>query len=440
MRSGFAVVLVLATCASASADVRAERKKIVGYRMRGDTKVTDDTAMYLSRTTLGDRVGPGDLHRLEQAFLSSELFEKVAVTLEDAPGGVIVVATVDDKHSWIIAPTVFALPNRKSFGVGFAENNFRGRNQKLLLYGQYGDREDLFFGVWLLPSIAGTPLTFRLDTYLYRRFVQEYANPPNDPTSEEVARETEHTYLGGGVLVGWRAAWWLTTDLRLRGARVDFRRSFDGEDPDVPLPLPQADGWDVSAQGRITIDARTFRFGVNWGPYLQLHLDTSIPGLDDYDYSIALLRAWYSWRLFEEHQLEVRTSLQVGRKLPFHEELVLGGAGDLRGYAVERFRGDTRAFARLEYSVPVTRWKVFAFRAIGFWDSGYLGWNFARESGDRHYLPFQGNGYDRLRNDVGVGLRVYIKAVVLPLLGLDIAYGIEGERPEVYFELGLTDF
>jgi hypothetical protein len=29
---------------------------------------------------------------------------------------------------------------------------------------------------------------------------------------------------------------------------------------------------------------------------------------------------------------------------------------------------------------------------------------------------------------------------VLPLLGLDVGYGIEGRRPEVYFEVGLTDF
>lgn len=446
------VGLVLAVCAATVADAHAQaqtqtqtqtqggRRPIVGYQMRGDTKTTDDTAEYLSRTSPGELVGPADIARLEQAFLSSELFKTVVVTLEDAPGGVIVVATVDDKHSWIIAPTVFALPNRKSFGVGFAENNFRGKNEKLLLYGQYGDRESLFFGVWVVPSIAGTPLTFRVDSYLYQRFIQEYANPPDDPTSQEVARETENTYFGGGLLLGWRFAWWASADLRLRGAYVQFRNAHDGEDPDVPLPLPQTDGWDVSAQARLTFDGRHSRFGVTWGPYLQLHVDTTIPGLDDYDYSIALLRAWYSWRLFEEHQFEVRTSFQVGRRLPFHEELVLGGAGDLRGYAVDRFRGDTRAFARAEYSVPLAKWKFFAFRAIGFWDSGYLGWNFERPGGDRDYLPFQGNGHARLRNDVGIGLRVYVKAIVLPLLGLDIAYGIEGERPEVYFELGITDF
>ena len=61
--------------------------------------------------------------RLERDLLSSELFEKVTVTLEEAPGGVIVVAHLDDKHSWIVAPTLFVLPSNFAVGVGFAENN-----------------------------------------------------------------------------------------------------------------------------------------------------------------------------------------------------------------------------------------------------------------------------------------------------------------------------
>ena len=35
---------------------------------------------------------------------------------------------------------------------------------------------------------------------------------------------------------------------------------------------------------------------------------------------------------------------------------------------------------------------------------------------------------------------MYVNSVVLPLLGFDVGYGIEGHSPEVYFELGLTDF
>jgi len=137
-----------------------------------------------------------------------------------------------------------------------------------------------------------------------------------------------------------RIAWWMIADLRLRAGKLRFT---EPHAPDgTPLPAPEADGWDVSAQGRLTIDARHYRYGVRWGPYVQLLLDTTIPGLDDYDYSIALLRAYYSWRILDEHQLELRALGHVGRQLPFHEEITLGGVTDLRGYAVDRFRGDVR--------------------------------------------------------------------------------------------------
>jgi hypothetical protein len=45
-----------------------------------------------------------------------------------------------------------------------------------------------------------------------------------------------------------------------------------------------------------------------------------------------------------------------------------------------------------------------------------------------------------IRSDVGAGLRVYLNNIVLPLLGLDYGYGIEGHSSEIYFEVGLTDF
>jgi outer membrane protein insertion porin family len=423
---------------SADAQPAGARRPIVGYRMRGQTKTRESIAEFLSRTRLGEHVGPADIPRIEQGFLSSELFERVTVALEDTADGYLVVATVKDKHSWIAGPTVFALPNRSSFGLGFAENNFRGRNQKVLLYGQYGDRDSYFYGVWMLPSLEGTPLTIRLDTYSARRYAPEYLNPPDDPTDDTIAREVVNIYYGGGVLVGWRKRWWLSSDLRLRWGHVHYPRTHLGGDPSRPVPAPQGGGWDVTAQGRLTIDARHYRFGVSWGPFLQVNLETTIPGLDQYDYSILWLRGVYNWKFFEEHQLEARTSMQFGRNLPFHEELTLGAASDLRGYAVERFRGDARVFFRGEYSVPITKWRSFAFRAVTFWDTGWIGWRWQRT--DRDYLPTQAHGTGLWRNSVGAGVRLYVRAVVLPLLGFDVAYGIEARAPEVYFQLGITDF
>jgi hypothetical protein len=94
---------------------------------------------------------------------------------------------------------------------------------------------------------------------------------------------------------------------------------------------------------------------------------------------------------------------------------------------------------RTEYSVPIWKYRLFAFRAIGFYDVGYVRRG-AEDLPGRVYLSSQPPGTSWLRSDVGAGFRVYLSSIVLPLVGFDIAYGLEARSPEIYFELGLTDF
>jgi outer membrane protein assembly factor BamA len=436
-----AVVVICLAFATAHADT--EPKPIVGFRVRGDSKLRERTLGFLSHLALGDLVSDSSIPAIEQALKTSELFEKITVRLEDAPGGVLVVAELKDKHSWFAAPTLYVLGERRAVGVGFIENNLLGYNQKILAYGQYGTHESILFLTYLDPSVSGTPFAWRFDLYGYRRQIDEYANPSGDATNDSILRTTNVDYLGLGFQAGWTWAWYLVTDLRLRGGKNTY------SDPHAPdgtaLLVPQDDGWDVTTQARITFDARHSDFGVRWGPYLQLYAEQSIPGLDDYDYSSVLLRAYYGWRLFGDHQLELRTNIAKGRNLPLHDDLVIGGSTDLRGYAVDRFRGDTRLFGRVEYSFPLAKWRIFSFRGLGFFDSGFMGIYNPRkdvlDGGDRSFFyPNMEDGAHWFRNDVGAGLRIYVKKVVLPLFGFDVAYGIEGEAARFVLQLGLVDF
>ncbi|HEY0254436.1 MAG TPA: BamA/TamA family outer membrane protein [Kofleriaceae bacterium] len=414
-----------------------EPRPIVGFRVRGASKLTERTLGYLSRVELGDLVDESKIPELEAALMSSELFKSAVVALEPSDQGVLVVATLEDKMSWIAAPTLFILPSSYSFGAGYAESNLGGENKKMLLYGQYGSRTSLLLGTFLDPSVRGTKWETRFDIYLLHQITDEYANI--DPKSFAVERTSTETFLDAGVLVGYRLAWWLVEEARLRGAYVYFRDSNAGDDAKTPVVAPQSDGWDVSLQLITTIDARSHRFGVTWGGYAQFLVESAVPGIDSYGYQDVKGRAYYAWRLFEEHEFEIRTRMQWGRRLPFHEDITLGGASDLRGYSVDQFRGDFGTMARAEYSVPLYKYRFFAFRGIGFYDMGYI----RRDKEDlpgRNYLPDQPSGSSWFRSDVGAGLRLYVSSIVLPLLGLDVAYGIQSHSPEVYFELGLTDF
>jgi outer membrane protein assembly factor BamA len=434
-----ALIVVGLTCAAITVAYADDAPKtIVGFRVKGKTKVSARTLSYLSHVREGDDVTPADIPRLQTALISSELFETALVAFEDAPGGVLVVATLEDKLSWIAAPTLYLLPSNTAFGVGFVENDLGGRDQKILLYGQLGTQTSILFGTFLDPAFHGSKFTYRTDIYLERRHIDEYANPPGDATSQVISRTTTQTFLDAGLLVGWNFKWWLVGDVRLRGAYVYFRDPINPSAGNAPVPAPEKDGWDVTAQFRLTLDHRFHYFGVTHGPYVQALVEPSVPGLDSYGYAMGQLRAYYAWQFFCEHQFEVRTVQAVGYHMPMHEELALGGVGDLRGYPTDQFRGDFNSFYRAEYSFPLFKWWFFAFRGIGFYDGGFSGF-YHRRASDRDYLTSQ-LGPGVWRDDVGAGFRVYVKAVVLPLLGFDIAYGIEAKSPELVFELGLTDF
>lgn len=430
------LVLLLVVSRIASADDVGPRA-VVGLRVEGDSKVTATTALRLAHVAIGDPIDDSMIPRLEQALLTSNLFRSATVRLEEAPGGAVVVAALDDKLSWVVAPTLYLLPSSWSVGAGYAENDLFGEEKKLLLYGQLGNRTSMLFATYFDPAVRGSKLQLRLDVYLLRRSIVEYANPQGDARDYTIARTTTWNFLDAGVLVGWRWRWWLVGDVRFKPA-YSFFTELEAGDP-ADRVEPDRDGRDVSAQTRLTIDRRKNRHGVTWGPYAQVSSDLSIPGLDDYGYQVLAGRAYYSVKFFAEHQLELRIGGAIGRHLPVHEELTLGGVSDLRGYIADQFRGDRRVTARAEYSVPLFKWNMFAFRALGFADVGTIGFH-ARDPDTRSYLPSQHDGASWTRSDVGGGFRVYVKNVVLPLLGLDLARGLEGKRSEVVFEVGITDF
>ena len=414
--------------------------KIIAFRVEGQSKLRPRAASWLSHVDVGQTVVPGEEPQIEAALMSSELFESAEVHFEAVPGGVVVVCKLHDKHSWIAAPTAYILPGRYSVGGGFAESDLGGKNQKLLLYGQLGTATSLFLGAYLDPSIHGTKWQWRADVYLLHQIEDEYVNAPNMKTSFAVSRESTDTFLDAGLLLGYTFRWWLVGDMRFRGAYAYFRDAHMLDSASTPMPEPESDGWDWTLQTHWTLDRRKRHFGVTWGPYVQVIGEVAIPGLSTYQYQDASMRAYYSWKFFGDHELELRVGGNLGRHMPFHEEFTVGGTADLRGYDVDQFRGDTRGMARAEYSLPVASWRVVYLRAIGFFDAGYTAFNFPDPSGMRDYLPSQMVGDSWLRTDAGVGVRIYVSSIVLPLLGFDVAYGIEARAPQYYFEIGLTDF
>jgi len=134
----------------------------------------------------------------------------------------------------------------------------------------------------------------------------------------------------------------------------------------------------------------------------------------------------------------LKAHADVGHHMPFQQEFLSGGTS-MRGWLNNQFRGDARALVNIEYSVPLFEIEGLQFRGIGFWDSAYTTFLTTNDP-DRAYLPnSEVRGLTPFKNSVGVGTRLFLRQIVLPLLGLDFGYGLEAHQLEIYLAIGLTD-
>jgi outer membrane protein assembly factor BamA len=437
------VTLVLLT------GVAHAQNRIVEIDVRENTKTTDRTVIQISRLEIGDEWTAERGALAETELKSSNLFKHVLVAPEPGMGGIRVVIVARDKHSWVVAPTVYNQPTNKGGGLGFGENNLFGENKKLLLYGQVATGDSFFIGAYVDPAIRGSRFMWVVDVFMKSARSFEYAAPTELRESPANVRTSRLQYLNAGVIGGVTLFGDLTYHLRLRGAHVSYPKfglSDDAEPEDVTgdpaitdIPPPGTEGWDITTIQALTWDTRSNWLGVTRGNKFRLEYERAIFQLSDFDYSLVTASAEHNHVFFKSHNLNVRGRVGRGWRLPFQAEYTSGGIS-LRGYKNDQFRGDMKAAANVEYSVPIVNLWGVALRLMGFADLTYTTF-LATEHDTRNFLPdAEVRGMGPFRTSVGLGTRMYLKQIVIPLLGLDFGYAPETGSYEMYFAIGLTDF
>lgn len=418
-----------------------------------NSKTDSDTVILISKLSVGDSFSADMADTVKSDLISSGLFKDVIVYWTNVDGGVQIHLVVKDKHSWVIAPAFYNQPTNVGGGIGFGENNLFGKNQKMLLYGQIATGDSFFIGAWVIPSLGGTRFYSQLDTYLKSARNIEYAAPTGylDGAVPRAVRESRMNYLNGGVKLGIELFRGFKIDTRLRAAKVSYKNVKLAEgatladvDPmladGAAVPAPGGEGWDVTNEWTASIDRRANYYGIQTGYRLGASFERALSGASDFEYTLFGLSFYRAKQILERHNLVVRSSLNVGRNVPFQQEYVLGGT-TMRGYVNNQLRGDFKLLANVEYSVPLLSIKGFSVRGLAFFDSGYTTFLRTREEeARRHYLPGSAaRGADPFKNSVGIGTRLYLRQIVLPLLGLDFGYGLEARDYQIYLAIGLTD-
>ncbi len=434
----------------------AHAEKIRQVVVQDNTKTTDDTVLYIANLEKGDEWNEGVKAAAIVELVSSGLFKEVDIFEEShAKGGVKVTIVATDKHSWVIAPTFYNQPTNKGGGLGFGENNLFGQNKKLLLYGQVATGDSFFVAAYIDPSIGGSAFHWAFDLFLQNERVLEYAIPTKFLEAPEAVRQTKLRYLNAGGKLGVTVFRSLTLDGRLRGAKVFYGKPTlkNGADISEVSPgetevlKPGIEGYDVSTEITLKYDRRANWYGITSGDKYQITYQKALPKLgSDFDYSTTVASYVRARRYFSKHNLVLKSGASYGENLPFQREFTAGGTA-LRGYKGAQFRGDVNIGFNAEYSVhlfsmPFPLLERLAVRGLAFADSRYTTFQKKNDNADRNYLP--GTFDDRSRyapfkNAVGLGTRFFARSIVLPLLGLDVGYGLESGAIEVYLAIGLTD-
>jgi hypothetical protein len=443
-------------------------ERIVEIKVVDNTKTDAVTIEYLANVKVGETLTPDVVDRVRTNLLSIGLFKDVSVYWEEIGGaggfGVRLVISAKDKLSWIVAPIFAYSQGNVGGGIAFAESNLAGKNKKLLFIGQYATAEKLLFLAYLDPNIRNTRWYYRLDALVRRDTIREYS--PRFVGNPRISRATDVDTYGFAALLGINLTRRWHLDLRLKfyydvvnPADCFDTTNFDGSGtPDVIAAqggrchAPSGSGWDNTLTVNVGYDGRSKVYGVLKGFQIFANYQYGASWLGTpFDYHLLTVQGMYAFKFFKEHNLLLKFGGDLFFDPPFKMEVETGGQ-QMRGFLYRQFRGDTSLRFTVEYLLPLFTIKGFSLRLIAFYDTNLtffrslpaqdpnnpLSRIVHRGGGFRAYLPDTPSGVVResWMNGIGGGIRMYLKGVVLPLVGVDIAHGFEAGGFQVYLALG----
>jgi hypothetical protein len=298
------------------------------------------------------------------------------------------------------------------------------------------------------PALFGTWLFWELKGIAQRQVIPEYSiwSYNTDP----VAPWRQTTLDSFGIEPAFGVAWfrrvktqvsWRIDKVNYKGDKLQLFDQTDGHE--IPLDGTQAESvrGGITGVGRaaVAFDWRAREHAVMTGPALGGNLDI---GSRAFKSDFPFWRASVFWeqgiRFFRRHNFVYILGATSGKDLPMWWETTAGG-NNLRGYLGQQFRGDTQINVRGEYHFPLFSVGSLDFRALGFYDlaaiwyrhlpTTQMGDYLIRESDGRSFnVNYVAQGFDRKRdvhNDIGGGLRFFLRSVAVPLVGIDAGWGLE---------------
>jgi outer membrane protein assembly factor BamA len=452
---GLALAVVVVCLAAAQPRAFAIGETITDVRVLDNQRTEESTVRSIAGVSNGNILEADTLDRVRERLSTSGLFADVNVWWEPHGEGVRINISVKDKFPWAPVPTASWSANNKSFGLLFVHGNLFGRGKQLALGGRIATIDSGALIAYRDPALFGSWLYWQIQGSIQRQIIPEYQNYGVDAAMMPIQLanpvELSETHLlaygfEGGLGVAWLRR--VRTQVLWNLSKWDYNGTFD-----PTTGLRQAQDSTVGGvvgilKASLTFDFRAREFAVMHGTALSAGLEYGSP---DFKSDFTFWRAGASWehgiKIFRSCNFVYVLGANAGHNLPFWLENTAGGP-NLRGYLAQQFRGDTQAGAKVEFHFPLFSIGSLDFRALGFYDMqaiwfrevpndpnstmppGYV--MGVRQTPDMRFFPADNtygfNWKQSVHNDVGGGLRFFLRSVAVPLVGFDAGYGIEANN------------
>lgn len=462
-------VLVILTFALTARAALAVGEQVTDVRVRGNSRTGESTVRSIAGISIGDILAVDTLDVVRERLGSSGLFADVNVWWEPHGPGLRINISVRDKFPWAPVPTGSWSSNNKAIGLIFVHGNLLGRGKQLLIGGRLATIDSGVVAAYRDPSVFGTWIYWQLQGLLQRQVIpeyQSYGTTPNGGAAHLASpfefRETRLFSYGLEPVLG--VAWYRRVKTQLAWHLEKFEYFDHGSDdpnrspPSVPLIQATTPGTIGVGRLALAFDFRAREFALMSGGALEASLDYSGRQFgSDFTY----WRAGIAWqegiKFLRAHNVIYGVGATIGHDLPFWAENTAGGS-NLRGYLEQQFRGDTQIWGNAEYHFPLFSIRSLDFRGLVFYDLQAI-WFRSLPTTNRVGPDASGTSYDQrdtpdertfptmlragfsidqsLHNDVGAGLRFFLRSVAVPLVGVDAGYGIEARSWQLLVVVGV---
>jgi outer membrane protein insertion porin family len=443
------VALIASAFVVAPRQAHAEGEQITDVRVLDNQRTEESTVRSIAGLSIGDTLQADTLDTVRERLNTTGLFADVNVWWEPYGAGVRVNISVKDKFPWAPLPTASYSSNNKSIGLIFVHGNLFGRGKQMILGGRLATIDSGATVAYRDPSLFGTWMYWQIQGLIQRQVIPEYQSYGMAPDGEIATlaspielRETRLFSYGFEPAFG--VAWMRRVKTQVAWHLEKFGYFGAGsDDPATGTQVTQATQRGTVGVGRagLSFDFRAREFAVMTGAALSGSLDYAGPTFgSDFTY----WRAGVSWeqgiKFFHSHNFVYGAGSTIGHNLPFWSENFAGGT-NLRGFLNQQFRGDTQLWGKAEYHFPLFSIGSLDFRALGFYDATAIWFrdvpttpdidpNYTiRNTPDQRTFPTSiQSGFSlsqSVHQDVGAGLRFFLRSVAVPLVGFDAGYGLQ---------------